>query len=228
MCVYVCLCMHMYVVCWDLYIFESFTYFFILCVRVFAYMYVHVLCMCSACHGQKKVLDLLELELKLKQNKQNITTHFKSRWAGNLLSEMTVCVFGILECQRWSVLSCCLSVFRPSSSFQWQRIWRESKRSQKRCPSLLLSGMVYDVPSHSVRAKMISSCFFFFLLKLVELGSLPSKWEPARLQFQKKIKKGNTFRKQNRFSFRNNWIHSLNDWYKLTKSYLIRKQKVET
>lgn len=40
---------------------------------------------------------------------------------------------------------------------------------------------------------------FFFFLKLVELGSLPSKWEPARLQSQKKIKKGNTFGKQNRF-----------------------------
>lgn len=75
--------------------FLIFYLFFILCVRVFAYMYVHVLCMCSACHGQKKVLNLLELELKVKQNKQNITIHFKSRRAGSLLSEMTVCVLGI-------------------------------------------------------------------------------------------------------------------------------------
>lgn len=91
MCVHIC----MYVCVLRFIYFLILYLFFILCVRVFAYMYVHVLCMCSACHGQKKVLNLLELELKVKQNKQNITIHFKSRWTGSLLSEMTVCVLGI-------------------------------------------------------------------------------------------------------------------------------------
>lgn len=75
-----------------------------------------------------------------------IPEHSNLRWAGNLLSEMTLCILGTLMKRsskplwsfglefwmvRWAVLFCCLSVFHPSSAFQLPRIWPESEHSQK-------------------------------------------------------------------------------------------------